>query len=41
MKEEYLRLNKKTKTGTEKARTEMKEEKFYTHEEVKKKLGLK
>jgi len=38
--EDTMELNKETKRDVERARAEIKAGKFYTHEQVKKKLGL-
>lgn len=38
--EDTMELNEETKKQIEKAREEYKKGKFYTHEQVKKKLGL-
>ena len=38
--EDTMELNEETKRNVEQARAEIKEGKFYTHEQVKKKLGL-
>ena len=38
--EETKELNEKTKRAVERARADIKAGKFYTHEQVKKKLGL-
>lgn len=38
--EDGMQLSEETKKELEEARKEIKEGKFYTHEEVKKKLGL-
>ena len=39
--EENKELNEETKRSIEKSRAEIKAGKFYTHEQVKKKLGIK
>ena len=39
--EENKELNEKTKRSIEKSRAEIKAGKFYTHEQVKKNLGIK
>ena len=38
--EDSMELNEETKKEIEKARTDIKAGRFYTHEQVKKKLGL-
>ena len=38
--EDTLEINEETKTEIEQARADIKAGKFYTHEQVKKKLGL-
>ena len=38
--EDTMELNEQTKKDIEQARTDIKAGKFYTHEQVKKKLGL-
>lgn len=38
--EDSMELNEETKKEIEQARTDIKSGKFYTHEQVKKKLGL-
>ena len=38
--EDSLELNKETKKAVEEARADIKAGKFYTHEQVKKRLGI-